>query len=82
MVAASDERYNNLTRCRRNSWRIELLQQLKRFFGVNTTAGNTRLGLAYAIISGLLVSALERLARAVALDDARIKFRLDSPGNA
>ena len=44
--------------------------------GVNTNAGNTRLGLANAILSGSPVSALDRLASVVAPGDARFKFRL------
>ena len=49
---------------------------VETLLGVNTNAGNTRLGLADSIISGLPVSALERLADEVAPDDARFKFRL------
>ena len=49
---------------------------VETLLGVNTNAGNTRLGLADSIISGLPVSALERLADEVAPDDARFKIRL------
>ena len=43
---------------------------------MNAKAANTRLGLASAIVSGLPVSALDRLASAVAPHDARLKSRL------
>lgn len=49
---------------------------IEALLGVNANAGNTRLGLANSIQSGLPVSALDRLAGAVAPDDARFKFRL------
>ena len=49
---------------------------IEGLLGVKPTEGNTRLGLAYSILSGLPVSALDRLADAVAPDDARFKFRL------
>jgi putative toxin-antitoxin system antitoxin component (TIGR02293 family) len=49
---------------------------VEALLGVNTTAGNARLCLANAILSGLPVSSLDRLARAVATGDARFKFRL------
>ena len=39
---------------------------VETLFGVNTTAGYTRLGLANAIISGLPVSALDQLTSVVA----------------
>jgi putative toxin-antitoxin system antitoxin component (TIGR02293 family) len=44
--------------------------------GINPQPMNTRLGLAYSIQAGLPVSALDRLAQAVAPDDSRFKFRL------
>ncbi len=49
---------------------------VETLLGVNANVGNTRLGLANSILSGLPVSALDRLADAVAPDDARFKFRL------
>ena len=49
---------------------------VETLLGVNTKAVITRLCLANAIMSGLPVSALERLASAVAPDDARFKFRI------
>ncbi len=49
---------------------------VETLLGVNANIGNTRLGLANSILSGLPVSALDRLAGAVAPDDARFKFRL------
>jgi hypothetical protein len=49
---------------------------VETLLGVNANAGNTRLSLANSIMSGLPVSALDRLAGAVAPDDARFKFRL------
>jgi putative toxin-antitoxin system antitoxin component (TIGR02293 family) len=49
---------------------------IETLLGVNASAGNTRLGLSNAVQSGLPVSALDRLAGAVAPDDARFKFRL------
>ena len=51
---------------------------VEALLGVNAKAGNTRLCLADAIMSGLPVSALDRLASAVAPGDARFKFRLIS----
>jgi putative toxin-antitoxin system antitoxin component (TIGR02293 family) len=44
--------------------------------GVNPQLAGTRLALAYSIEAGLPVSALDRLAAAVAPDDTRFKFRL------
>lgn len=44
--------------------------------GVPPRVGDTRLGLADSIVSGLPVSALDHLADAVAPDDTRFKFRL------
>ncbi len=49
---------------------------VEALLGVNASAGNTRLGLSNAVENGLPVSALDRLAGAVAPDDARFKFRL------
>ena len=49
---------------------------VETLLGVKANVGNTRLGLANSIQSGLPVSALDRLAGAVAPDDARFKFRL------
>jgi putative toxin-antitoxin system antitoxin component (TIGR02293 family) len=49
---------------------------VETILGVNASAGNTRLGLSNAVQSGLPVSALDRLAGAVAPGDARFKFRL------
>ena len=49
---------------------------VETLLGVKTNVGNTRLGLANSIISGLPVSALDRLADEVAPDDARFKFWL------
>lgn len=49
---------------------------IEALLGVKANAGNTRLGLANSIISGLPVSALDRLADVVAPDDTRFKFRL------
>ena len=43
---------------------------------VNTNARNPRLGLVNAIMKGLPVRSLDRLASAIAPDDARFKFRL------
>lgn len=49
---------------------------VETLLGVNTNAGNTRLGLINAIMKGSPVRSLDRLASAIAPDDARIKFRL------
>jgi putative toxin-antitoxin system antitoxin component (TIGR02293 family) len=49
---------------------------VESLLGVKANLGDTRLGLANSIQSGLPVSALDRLAGAVAPDDARFKFRL------
>lgn len=49
---------------------------VEQLLGVSTRVGNSRLGLANSIIDGLPVTALDRLAGAVAPDDARFKFRL------
>ena len=49
---------------------------VETLLGVKANVGNTRLGLANSIISGLPVSALDRLAGEVAPDDSRFKFRL------
>jgi len=46
---------------------------VEALLGVNTSAANTRLGLSNAVEKGLPVSALDRLAGAVAPDDARFK---------
>ena len=51
-------------------------ETIEALLGVKANAGNTRLGLANSIISGLPVSALDRLADVVAPDDTRFKFRL------
>jgi uncharacterized protein (DUF2384 family) len=57
---------------------IQAAATVETLLGVNNNAANTRLGLANAMMSGLPVSALDRLASAVAPDDARFKFRLIS----
>lgn len=45
---------------------IEATETIETLLGVNTDGGNTRLGLANSIVSGLPVSALDRLADAAA----------------
>lgn len=54
----------------------QAVANVETLLGVNANMGNTRLGLANSIISGLPVSALDRLAKAVAPDDTHFKFRL------
>ena len=49
---------------------------VKTLLGVNANADDTRLGLADSIMTGLPVITLDRLAGAVAPDDASFKFRL------
>ena len=49
---------------------------VETLLGVNTDAGNTRLCLVSAILSGSPVCSLDRLASVVAPGDARFKFRL------
>ena len=49
---------------------------VETLLGVSTNAGNTRLDLANAILSGLPISALDRLVGTVAPDDVNFKFRL------
>ena len=54
----------------------QAIATVEALLGVNANAGNTRLGLSNAVQNGLPVSGLDRLAGAVAPDDARFKFRL------
>src|SRR3546814_12546507 len=52
------------------------LATVEHLLGVPPRIGDTRLGLADSIESGLPVSALDHLAEAVAPNDLRFKFRL------
>lgn len=54
------------------------LAAVEHLLGVPPRIGDTRLGLADSILSGLPVSALDHLADEVAPDDTRFKFRLIS----
>ena len=49
---------------------------IEALLGIGTRATETRLGLAYSIQDGLPVTALDHLAKAVAPEDTRFKFRL------
>jgi putative toxin-antitoxin system antitoxin component (TIGR02293 family) len=52
------------------------ISTIENLLGVKPQAVDTCLALAYSVEAGLPVSALDRLAEAVAPEDARFKFRL------